>query len=75
MIERAMTKDTFWNDGTSPQRRHEGVSAAMNAAAQRENNARAEAAEQKRLLEEAAKEPQKALCKRCGEMSFNPCKP
>jgi hypothetical protein len=74
-----MSKDNFWNDGTTTQRRHEGVSDAMNAAARREDLARAEAkarAEaEKRQLEQARQEPKEALCKKCGKVSFSPCEP
>lgn len=72
-----MAKDNFWNDGTTTQRRHKSVSTTMTAAAQREDTARSEvkAEAQKCQLEEAAKKPQEALSKSCGEMSFNPCEP
>lgn len=74
-----MAKDSFWNDGTTTQRRHESVSATMTSAARREDTARAEAKAQaeaqKRQLGEAGEEPQEALCKKCGKMRSDPCEP
>lgn len=70
-----MAKDNFWNDGTTSERRHENVRVAMNAAAARENAQREIAEAQKRQLEEEAQRPPMALCKKCGKMSTDPCRP
>ena len=76
-----MGKDGFWHTASHFARSFSSVSDAIGRTAQAENVARIQAvaaeeaakAEAERLRIEAASAPQKRICKKCGDITFDPC--